>query len=39
MTTGFEMEQYDIIWRGPFTFDEIVDDEGYEDEEELYAII
>lgn len=32
------MEEYEIQWRGPFTWDDIVEEEGYFDEERIYAI-
>ncbi len=33
------MEKYTVRWRGPFTFDEVIDEEeGYVHSEELYAI-
>lgn len=31
------MDEFTVEWRGPYTFDEIIDYEGY-DKEELYAI-
>lgn len=33
------MEKYTIRWRGPFTFDEVIEEEGYDYSEELYAIV
>ncbi len=33
-----QMEQYTIEWRGPFSWDEVVNQEGYYGEERLYAI-
>ncbi|OLS21203.1 MAG: hypothetical protein HeimC2_34210 [Candidatus Heimdallarchaeota archaeon LC_2] len=32
------MEEYVIIWRGNFTYDEVIEDEGDDDSEEIYAI-
>lgn len=32
------MEEYVIIWRGAFTWDTVIEDEGYDDREEIYAI-
>jgi len=32
------MERYTIVWRGPFTFEEVIENEGYGDDEDLYAI-
>ncbi len=32
------MEHYTIWWKGPFTYDEVIEDEGYGDDEDLYAI-
>ncbi|MBA7672432.1 hypothetical protein ES703_80609 [subsurface metagenome] len=33
------MEKYTIRWRGPFTFDEVIEEEGREYSEELSAIV
>jgi len=32
------MKYYVVEWRGPFTYDEVVSEQGWEDNEELYAI-
>ncbi len=32
------MEHYTVLWRGPFTYDEVIEEEGYDDDEDLYAI-
>lgn len=33
------MTQYEIYWRGPFTYHEVVGKEGYDSSEKIYAII
>ena len=38
METHRIMERYTIRWRGPFNRDEVIDDEGYNVVERLYAI-
>jgi len=32
------MEEYEIVWRGPFTFEEILEIEGEVFDEEIYAV-
>ncbi len=32
------MESYTIFWRGPFSWEQVINEEGYNDQERLYAI-
>ncbi len=32
------MERYTIFWRGPFSWEQVTNEEGYNDQERLYAI-